>query len=76
MEGRFNGGFLRYEFGGLLFGGADTWRGLFSQFYGICKLHAVINFSSFFSFCRNTVGLLSRLAKESRANFLSDFGDG
>ena len=27
-------GFLRYEFGGLIFGGAYTWRGLFSEFYG------------------------------------------
>ena len=27
--------FLRYKFGGLLFGGAFTWRGLFSEFYGI-----------------------------------------
>ena len=27
-------GFLRYDFGGLIFGGAYTWRGLFSQFYG------------------------------------------
>ena len=35
LEGRFNGGFLRYEFGGLIFGGAYTWRGLFSEFYGI-----------------------------------------
>ena len=26
--------FLRYEFGGLIFGGAYTWRGLFSEFYG------------------------------------------
>ena len=34
MEGRFNGGFLRYQFGGLTFGGAYTWRGLFSEFYG------------------------------------------
>ena len=29
-------GFLRYRFGGLIFGGAYTWRGLFSEFYGIC----------------------------------------
>ena len=29
LEGRFNGGFLRYRFGG-----AYTWRGLFSEFYG------------------------------------------
>ena len=27
--------FLRYPFGGLIFGGAYTWRGLFSEFYGI-----------------------------------------
>ena len=28
-------GFLRYRFGGLIFGGAYTWRGLFSEFYSI-----------------------------------------
>ena len=28
-------GFLRYRFGGLIFGGAYTWRGLFLDFYGI-----------------------------------------
>ena len=28
-------GFLCYNFGGLIFGGAYTWRGLFSEFYGI-----------------------------------------
>ena len=27
-------GFLRYRLGGLIFGGAYTWRGLFSKFYG------------------------------------------
>ena len=27
-------GFLRYHFGGLILGGAHTWRGLFSEFYG------------------------------------------
>ena len=31
-------GFFRYEFGGLIFGGAYTWRGLFSEFYGIIDL--------------------------------------
>ena len=35
LEGRFNGGFLLYRFGGLIFGGAYTWRDLFSEFYGI-----------------------------------------
>ena len=50
-EGRFNGGFLRYEFGGLIFGRAYTLRGLFSEFYGISStdskvsaiLHSIIN---------------------------------
>ena len=28
-------GFLRHRFGGLIFGGASTWRGLFSEFYGM-----------------------------------------
>ena len=27
-------GFLRYEIGGLIFEGAYTWRGFFSEFYG------------------------------------------
>ena len=27
-------GFLRYEFAGLIFGGAYIWRGLVSEFYG------------------------------------------
>ena len=27
-------GFLHYDFGGLIFGGAYTQRGLFSEFYG------------------------------------------
>ena len=30
-------GFLRYNFEGFIFGGAYTWRGLFSEFYGISK---------------------------------------
>ena len=34
IKGNFDGGFLRYDFGGLIFGGAYTWRGLFSEFYG------------------------------------------
>ena len=29
--------FLRYKFRGLIFGRAYTWRGLFSEFYGILK---------------------------------------
>ena len=33
-EGRCNRVFLRYECGGLIFGGAYTRRGLFSEFYG------------------------------------------
>ena len=41
-------GFLRYRFGRLIFGGAYTWRGSFSKFYGIlimvmsCSLDYII----------------------------------
>ena len=35
LEGPFNGGFLRYEFAALILVGDYTWRGLFSEFYGI-----------------------------------------
>ena len=28
-------GFLHYRFRGLIFGGVYTWRGLFSEFYGM-----------------------------------------
>ena len=44
-------GFLHYRFGGLIFGGAYTWRGLFSEFYGIilprgCHLMTVFGIAS------------------------------
>ena len=34
-RGDLTAGFLRYRLGGLIFGGAYTWRSLFSEFYGI-----------------------------------------
>ena len=33
LEGDLTESFLRYGFGGLIFGAAYTWRGLFSEFY-------------------------------------------
>ena len=36
LEGAFNGRFLRYKFGGLIFGGAYTWRGLFCGLF--CRI--------------------------------------
>ena len=39
FEGRFNGGdFAVTDLGWLIFGGASTWRGLFSEFYGISNI--------------------------------------
>ena len=34
-RGDLKDGFLRHRFGGLIFGGAYTWRGLFSECYGV-----------------------------------------
>ena len=40
-RGDFTEGFLCYEFGGLIIGRVYTWRGLFSEFYGIlCTFEA------------------------------------
>ena len=35
LRGDLTDGFLRHRFGGLIFGEAYTWRGLFSEFYGM-----------------------------------------
>ena len=41
-RGNLTEGFLRYDFGGLIFGGAYTQRGLFSEFYGMVRKAIVI----------------------------------
>ena len=38
-KGDLTEGLLRYRFGGLIFGVAYSWRGLFSEFYGISFLY-------------------------------------
>ena len=51
-------GFLCYRFGGLIFGGTYTWRGLFSEFDGINfqeareKSSLYVQFPSQISHCR------------------------
>ena len=51
LEGRFNGGFFALPVWGLIFGGAYTWRGLFSEFYGIsCTVYVVVVIKMFFIF--------------------------
>ena len=37
LEGQFNGGFLHYDFGGLIFRVAYTWRGLFSEYFAVIE---------------------------------------
>ena len=41
LRGDSTEGVLCYEFLGLIFGGAYTWRGLFSEFYGILGENAI-----------------------------------
>ena len=47
--------FLRYDFGVLIFEGAYTWRGLFSQFYRILGLE-----QWYFSLIQKGLGRVSR----------------
>ena len=46
-RGNLTEGVLRYRFGGLIFGGAYTWRGLFSEFYGIGRMGTRFGCSDF-----------------------------
>ena len=39
QRGDLTEGFLCYDFGGFIFGGAYTWKGLFSEFYGSFAWH-------------------------------------
>ena len=55
--GDFTEGFLRDHFGGLIFGGAYTWRGLFSEFYGTLTL-IEWNFKVIITSCLWTVNRL------------------
>ena len=43
-------GFLHYDFGGLIFGLAYTWRGLFSESYGILRMLELAPEALFFNF--------------------------
>ena len=48
-RGNLTEGFSRHEFRGLIFGGAYTWRGVFSEFYGIPFTQAFTKYKQFFS---------------------------
>ena len=51
-------GFLRYQFGGVIFGGACTRRGLFSEFYSMRTVNLT---SRFLSLTRNMTFVMSYL---------------
>jgi len=58
------GGFLCYRFGGFIFGGAYTWRGLFSQFYGMSVSEEYISAPGFtceLNLCSLCLGILFKL---------------
>ena len=68
-------GFLRYEFGALIFGGAYPWRGLFSEFYG--RLHVAVHLFSNRSQMTSKCGKNKEVALEPQASvslmFLTHF---
>ena len=49
--------FLRYEFAGLIFGGANKWRGVFSELYGMSLFNKAVLSKYNLSDCR---GLFQR----------------
>ena len=55
-RGALTEGFLRHRIGGLIFEGAYTWQGLFSEFYGIIKkekLHVTTSLQNSEEFVKN-----------------------
>ena len=62
-------GFFALRFWGLLFGGAYTWGGLFSEFYGIAQPRSR---SSLSSFSRHERELWKRELDCSPGNFAND----
>ena len=68
-------GFLRDEFGGLIFGGAYPWRGLFSEFYG--RFHVAVHLFSNRSQMTSKCGKNKEVARELQASvslmFLTHF---
>ena len=44
-------GFLRYEFGGLIFGGAYTWRSMEGLIFGILRYKNIENFCRHYWLC-------------------------
>ena len=71
MEGRFNGGFLRYRFGGLIFGGLVHGGGLFSEFYGRSAADHLYITTGFRS---HTKKLNLRVLRSDRLIFAAIFG--
>ena len=61
QRGNLREGFLLYDFEGLVFGGAYTWRGLFSGFYGSLALKQrleVIRVMAYTNVCSITTYLM------------------
>ena len=50
-RGNLTEGFLQYRFGGLIFGGAYTWRGLFLEFYGMHKWVLEMSIWGVYNYC-------------------------
>ena len=50
-------GFLHYKFGWLIFGGAYTWRGLFSGFYGMLMFTLMLMLMLASLVCRGVASL-------------------
>ena len=57
---------MRYDFGGLIFGEAYIWRGLFSEFYGILPAGNTLAKSLIIRNC----GLTSKVGPNSARSFV------
>ena len=56
-------GFFRYRLGGLIFGGAYSWRGLFSEFYDIAVWEMQVSWKTQTGYGKSSMCLLKALFK-------------
>ena len=56
-EGRFNEGFFALRFWGLISGGAYTWRGLYSEFYGKSTFRIFFGYKAALSLQLHCIGM-------------------
>ena len=72
-RGDFTEGFLRCRFRGLIFGGGYTWRGLFSEFYGILLIYTSTGQNQYSVLLTEQKNITTKLKDEPGCHYKKDY---